>query len=567
MKNAKENILAYAFPALAKEWHPSKNGNLTPYDRTRGSSEKVWWLCDKGHEWNSVIYSRTIGFGGCPYCSGRRATEEYCLSKVKPALSKQWHPTKNKKLTPNDVTPFTHKTVWWLCDKGHEWKAKISNRSNGRNCPFCAGKKVCSDNSLQTLNPPLAKEWHPSKNEGLTPKDVTRSAEKKVWWLCDKGHEWEAYINNRARGNNCPTCNKENSTSFPEQTLFYFCQKFFPNTRNKYKVKNHEIDVYIPDLRLAIEYDGYFFHKTTKALKNDKYKTDFLIKHGYNVIRIREKGLPNINQEGLVELIYDCNREYKNFDVCIKALFNHIIENHIISEDIKKSIKTSMDGIDIPKFKNDILKTYVLSKNEKSLSSNMPELAKEWHPTKNNGLQPEQFYKGSHYKAWWRCSKSDLHEWEAVIFSRTRGHGCPFCNGRRVCTDNSLKSVNPALAKEWHSTKNEGLTPNDVTYMSRKKVWWRCKKGHEWYTRVSHRNAGSGCPFCSGNRVCEDNCLATTHPRVSKQWNYKKNKELTPYDVSFGSNKKVWWLCEKGHEWEALIYNERKRKKCPHCKN
>ena len=62
--------------------------------------------------------------------------------------------------------------------------------------------------NLQIRNPPLAKEWHPQKNDGLTPKDVTPSSHKKVWWKCSKGHEWDALVSNRTRGRGCPYCYK-----------------------------------------------------------------------------------------------------------------------------------------------------------------------------------------------------------------------------------------------------------------------------------------------------------------------------------------------------------------------
>ena len=108
------------------------------------------------------------------------------LEKLNPSLAREWHPTKNGSLTPRDVTYGSGKKVWWLCSKGHEWKATISNRSNATGCPYCSGQAVCEDNCLQTINPTLAKEWHPTKNGSLTPKDVTVSSKKKVWWICAK---------------------------------------------------------------------------------------------------------------------------------------------------------------------------------------------------------------------------------------------------------------------------------------------------------------------------------------------------------------------------------------------
>ncbi|MBW2174586.1 MAG: zinc-ribbon domain-containing protein [Deltaproteobacteria bacterium] len=89
------------------------------------------------------------------------------LRVVNPALSKEWHPTKNGTLTPRDVAPNSHKKTWWICDKGHEWQAKVQSRNKGSGCPYCAGRAVCIDNCLQTINPDLAKEWHPKKNGSL----------------------------------------------------------------------------------------------------------------------------------------------------------------------------------------------------------------------------------------------------------------------------------------------------------------------------------------------------------------------------------------------------------------
>ena len=127
-------------PELAKEWHPTKNDNLTPANVTSRSKKKVWWLCEKGHEWQAHIHHRTNG-SPCPHCSGRKASKEYNLEIVNPELAKQWHPTKNCELKQKNVTPHSDKRVWWICEKGHEWPASISNRSKGTRCPYCIGRK------------------------------------------------------------------------------------------------------------------------------------------------------------------------------------------------------------------------------------------------------------------------------------------------------------------------------------------------------------------------------------------------------------------------------------------
>jgi len=201
-----DNCLYTINPTLAREWHPTKNDPLTPRDVTPGSTKKAWWICSEGHTWKAVVSSRNRGTG-CPYCAGQAVGSVNCLENINPELAKQWHPTKNGRLTPLGVTPNSDKKAWWICGKGHEWKATISNRNRGRGCPYCAGRTVSEDNCLQNLNPPLAVEWHPVKNGRLTPSDVTPGSRKRVWWRCRKGHAWQAYIHSRSKGfGRCPYC-------------------------------------------------------------------------------------------------------------------------------------------------------------------------------------------------------------------------------------------------------------------------------------------------------------------------------------------------------------------------
>jgi len=186
-----------------------------------------------------------------------------------------------------------------------------------------------------------------------------------------------------------------------------------------------------------------------------------------------------------------------------------------------------------------------------SLALVNPELAKEWHPDKNGKLTSSNIAGRSGKKVWWKCKKG--HEWMAKVSDRQNNRGCPYCSGRKVNKENCLATVSPKLAKEWNHKKNGKMTTSNVTPHSQKKVWWKCKKGHEWEAVIGARSKGSGCPYCSGNRACKDNCLATVNPKLAKEWNYKKNGKLTPSDVTSGANKSVWWKCKKGHEWVANI--------------
>ena len=181
-------------------------------------------------------------------------------------------------------------------------------------------------------------------------------------------------------------------------------------------------------------------------------------------------------------------------------------------------------------------------KKEKQYVSDSVQLMTEWNWGKNNelGFNPNTLTLGSNKKVWWKCSKG--HEWQAVIYNRNSGNGCPYCVGQKVLKGyNDIQTVNPTLAKEWNYKKNGDLKPENYTASSGRKVWWKCKKGHEWQATIYSRNMGNGCPYCAGNKVLIGyNDLQTVDPILAKEWNNEKNNGLSPVDVTLNSNKKVW---------------------------
>ena len=216
---SKTNCLAYNYPEVAAQWHPDKNGDLTPENVVAGSRKKAWWKCDKSedHEWSTAIHNRTTNKSGCPFCSGRYASKDKNLSVEYPTLAKMWHPTKNEGLTPDNILAGSNSKVWWKCDNGldHEWKAQPNSmqrsfKTGNSGCPFCRGLEVSVTNKLSILYPEVAKEWHPTKNGSLTPDNVTFGSGQKVWWKCRgmEEHIWQASISDRTvGGRGCPGCN------------------------------------------------------------------------------------------------------------------------------------------------------------------------------------------------------------------------------------------------------------------------------------------------------------------------------------------------------------------------
>lgn len=535
-------------PNLIKEWHFEKNDELgfDPKKLTCGSNKKVWWKCAKGHEWQAVINLRSRG-SGCPYCSGRNAIKgENDLQTVNPSLAKEWNYEKNYPLTPSDVSPNSNKKAWWKCEKGHKWQAIIVSRHKEHGCPYCAGRySIKGENDLQTVNPALAREWNYEKNNGLTPMDVMSNSGIKVWWKCNQGHEWQATVDNRNKGNKCPICQSERTTSFPEYAIVYYLEKYGLETIHSYRERGYELDIYIPSKNIAIEYDGGFWHKN--RIEKDLEKNFKCKKDGIQLYRIRE-GLPSLNDSSIDYVI----QEYQKY-------FSEVLEK-ILSEIIGEKIDVDLnrDAVAIENLREH-------TKKENSLLISNPNLAKEWHYEKNGLLRPEYIFANSNKKVWWRCAKG--HEWKSTINSRNQGSGCPYCSNNKVLKDyNDLQTLNPILAKEWDYKKNTGLAPTDVTLNSHLTVWWKCEKGHSYQAMVKNRNEGTKCPYCSNKKAfCSENDLQTVNPTLAKEWNYKKNDGLSPSDVLPNSGKKVWWKCQKGHEWQATIASRNRGNGCPQC--
>jgi len=505
------NDLTTTHPEIAKEWHPTMNNGLTPQDITAGSNKDIWWIClHCENKWKTTVYHRAIKGSGCPKCRHSKrlnyGTKENLLF-THPEIAKDWHPTKNKKLKPEmfsknsrykiwwkchvcgkeieteiknysgcktckkqiilnnknlsithpqllsewdnnkntiikpvDVLASSPKKVWWKCVKcGYEWQAKISNRAVlGRGCPCCSNRViVVGVNDLATTHPEIAKEWHPTKNKDLTPQKVTYGSNKKVWWLCPKGHEYQATIGHRTCGvgTNCPICNSGRQTSFAEQAVYYYVKKLYPDAINRYTADflgRMELDIYIPSINYAIEYDGEPWHKGSAKLKREERKYILCKSKNIKLVRFREEEAP------LTAFIADTQ-------FCRDRLYEHSTLEHTIQLLLErlnfKSMGCPLD-VNIERDRYEILKyKYELKKD--TLLDKFPDVAKEWHPTKNGDLKPSMFKAGTDHKVWWLCPTCG-NEYEAAINKRATNKnptGCPKC-GILKNSKKRMKAVN-----------------------------------------------------------------------------------------------------------------------------
>ena len=548
MLNKREKKSIYDNAQLMATWNWKKNEEVgfDPHKLTSNSGKKAWWICPHGHEWQATIDSRSKGHG-CPYCCGMYPVKgETDLQTVNPILASEWNYEKNINLTPSDVLPNSSKKAWWICNKGHEWQATIGSRNGGCGCPYCSGRfAISGKNDLQTVNPSLAKEWNYERNGDLTPRAVLPNSNKRVWWICEKGHEWEAQIGWRNKGSDCPVCNSERNTSFQEYVLEYYLNLHGIETVHAYRGNGYELDIYIPSMKIAIEYDGSYWHKdkTKKDLeKNAKCEND-----GIKLYRIREGLAPLYS----TSIDYVVQENQHSLSDAISEILSEITGT-------KVDVNLKRDAVAIENLREH-------TEKESSVLFANPQIAAEWNYEKNGRVRPENFLPNSSKRVWWKCSKG--HEWQATIINRHRGYGCPYCSGRKaIVGETDLRTINPALASEWNTNRNGNLTPESFSAKSQKKVWWICSKGHEWEAAINSRSSGNGCPYCSSRKVLEGyNDLKTVNPILILEWNYEKNGEFRPEHFAANSNKKVWWKCANGHEWDALISNRNNGARCPFC--
>ncbi len=504
------------------------------------------------------------------------------LETLYPELSKEWHPLLNGTLHPCDVLPGSNRKVAWLCSKcGYIWEAVINNRVNGRGCPCCANKvAVKGVNDLATTHPEIAKEWYQPLNGDVTPHDVTHGCGKKYSWLCPRGHVYSATVLHRTNGvgTKCPICNSGRQTSFTEQALFYYVKKVFPSAVNSYKdifVKGMELDIYIPDLKIGIEYDGvYWHHKKRATYEREQRKYDICKEHGIKLFRVREQKKHEDESPAADWCLFLSNDkpDDSEFNQAVKKVIKQVIsESHI------KGVR--IPSINVNRDRFEIL-AYLKGPVKNSVQELAPELVSEWDFKKNGELKPDMIAGGLSQSVHWVCSTCG-YSWETPIYNRVKSHtGCPKCAGLVFEKGvNDLKTKNPELLVDWdyEANSHDGIYPDSIMFNSSKRAKWICHKcGNKWSIPVRSRSVdGSGCIKCGyeyGKKLKQKRLLekqgSISDSLLLEEWDFERNAELGlfPDKLTSGSNKSAYWICSKcGYKWKAPIARRNKGAGCRKC--
>lgn len=409
--------------------------------------------------------------------------------------------------------------------------------------------------SFREAFPALAAEWHPTLNKPITVLEISPGSSKKYWWLGTCGHSWQASPGHRVAGRGCPVCagksillgHNDLATTRPDLAAEWHPTKNVPLAPHAV-TKGSGRRVWWVD-SLGHEWQAQIINRDNGT--NCPICSGNQVLAGFNDLKTRFPRLatewhPSKNALGPTHV--SAYSGGKAWWVCT--------EGH----EWEATIANRANGNGCPICAGQMVLTGL-----NDMATTNPELAAEWHPTRNGGLTPAMVFAGLGRKVWWR----DLlgHEWETTGNSRVSGVGCPICAGQRILVGfNDLATRMPALAAEWHPSLNGPRSAESVTVMNGKKAWWLGVCGHEWEAVVSSRSAGTGCPICAGQKVFEGfNDLVSRRPEIAAQWHPTLNEDRSPSHFAEFSNKKAWWNCPEGHSWESTISNRTHGQGCPMC--
>ena len=550
-----ENDLKTLYPDIAAEWHPTKNGRLTPEIVSPKSNKKIWWKGKCGHEWKTTVSVRTAG-NGCPFCSNHKLLTGYNdLESVNPEISKEWNYQKNEGILPSEILSGSGKKVWWKCKYGHEWQATVVSRKNGSNCPVCEQRN-------KTSFPEQCIYYY-------IKRIFTDALNRDVQALQGK-MELDIFIPSASIAIEYDGAYWHNSKlSQREERKYQLCKANnirLIRIREKVDSKTHLIcdELLTIDRAPSFIQMDLLINKILELLGSNIY---------IDVDCMRDKNailssyMSSLNKNSLSSLNPILSAEW------------HPIKNGELTPDMftvssgeqvwwlgkcghewQATIARRNDGSGCPYCTG---QKRIIGQND--LATLYPKIADEWHPNKNLNLKPAEVGPKSNISVWWlgQCG----HEWQAKIADRTKGQGCPYCSNHQILSGyNDLATINPTLAEEWHPHKNGAIKPTMVSHKSNKKVWWLGKCGHEWEATINNRSKGRGCPYCANKKVLSGfNDLATQNPLLALEWHPTKNGSLTPKMVTANSGKKVWWLGKCGHEWETRVSHRNNGSGCPKC--
>lgn len=252
------------------------------------ANTKMFWKCPKGHiferNWNKFYWRNQK----CNIC----ATKQYNLSyeNVKEYIKSFGY----KLLSDEYINNQTKLMI--QCPKNHKFEMAYNSFQRGSRCPDCYKEIQAKNLSLDYKD---VRFYIESFNYKLL-SDEYKNSITKLMIQCPKGHVYWVTYGNFQSGKRCPKCYAESTSSKQEREI----QEFIPLIYNEKIINNDrntilnpltgyylELDVYLPDINKAIEFNGTYWHSEAKlnTVKRDKIKKEQCDKLGIDLLIIEEQ--------------------------------------------------------------------------------------------------------------------------------------------------------------------------------------------------------------------------------------------------------------------------------------
>ena len=495
-------------------WDYSKN-KKRPEDYPPASNFKAWFKCDIGHSFYSKIanvFLNTNKPSGCCKSCGMRISHLKNGNSIKnkyPDLIKFWHKEKNLGST-KDYPPKSSYKAWWNCSSCNipfQKRIDLITDTKTVNCTKCT-EILREENILKLPDkyPELKKIWDTEKNNEKFELVRALSNPNLYWWKCEVHGSTKATVTRAKNKSYCEKCVTINRTSEIEIRFYFELKTIFKDIINQKTINKRQVDLFLPEEKIAIEFDGYPWH--LKREKRDFAKDEIIKKQNINVLRIRDERLVN---DIFPEAILITASEYGNpIKIIIKLLSK--IKKLITDKDKISKINSYIKNGKLINDKEFNIKRadFSLADTDRSLSK-LKNICRYFAYERNFPLTPEHFTSGSWQRVWWTCEKGHSTRLQIVKFRQSSYDYkldkmiCAKCDLKRRTLNPSNDDVRagvlfnfPDIHYQYDRAKNGKVLRSDVSANSTKLVWWICNKGHSWQSHIKERTYGDikHCPKC-----------------------------------------------------------------------
>lgn len=549
-----------------KEVEMLGEGNYLLLSEFKGSSGKVklkHLIC--GHEFDLHVRSFRGG-SRCPKCrkNKNRKTHEQFVREVEELVGDEYI-VKSPYVLSKERIVMEHKNC------GEEWQVTPAAFLSGHRCPTCAGNKKRNTKTFkQEVFDLVGDEYE------VIGEYVNSTTDIRLRHKC--GFEYDVRPANFKIGRRCPKCEgiykrtpeeyrKEVEEKYGEE---YTLESEFTKLTDYVTVKHSKCGkedrvtarTFLNGYECRHCYGGYSlshseFVKKMYELVGDEYTVMTEYKGVGHPITLRHNVCGREDTKNAGNFLYGCRCRYcngtaqKTHEEFIEEVESLVGDEYTVLghyEVARKEIlmRHNKCGWEYEVTPNKFLQgrrcpscgsAYLTPLN--SLAALYPEIAKEWHPTKNGDLTPEGVTSKNERMVWWKCKKKSCgHEWETRVSSRTGNNqtNCPKCAGSIASETNCLPALYPETMKYWDYEKNEGVDPYTVLSKTRKKFWWKCEKGHSYQTGVVNMVKAAGCPKCkqSMGEYRIQNYLKRLNIPFDDQYRYSdcRNELPLPFDFA-----------------------------------